>query len=81
MPTDIAAIDQKFLKKIKNIMQIRLQFFWIFGIVYKRSNGSLAQLGEHLPYKQGVIGSSPITSTNNLIYKYSAEWNAGMAQG
>ena len=27
------------------------------------SNGRLAQLGEHLPYKQGVIGSSPITTT------------------
>ena len=27
-------------------------------------NGSLAQLGEHLPYKQEVIGSIPITSTN-----------------
>ena len=26
-------------------------------------NGSLAQLGEHLPYKQRVIGSSPITPT------------------
>lgn len=25
--------------------------------------GSIAQLGEHLPYKQGVIGSSPIVST------------------
>ena len=23
-------------------------------------HGSIAQLGEHLPYKQGVIGSSPI---------------------
>ena len=27
-------------------------------------DGSLAQLGEHLPYKQRVIGSNPITSTN-----------------
>ncbi len=27
--------------------------------------GSLAQLGEHLPYKQRVIGSSPIVSTLN----------------
>ena len=27
-------------------------------------NGSIAQLGEHLPYKQRVIGSSPIVSTN-----------------
>lgn len=26
-------------------------------------NGILAQLGEHLPYKQGVIGSSPIVPT------------------
>ena len=25
-------------------------------------NGSLAQLGEHLPYKQRVTGSSPVTS-------------------
>ena len=29
--------------------------------------GGLAQLGEHLPYKQGVIGSSPVTPTN---YKF-----------
>ena len=28
-----------------------------------QTNGSLAQLGEHLPYKQRVIGSSPIVST------------------
>ena len=27
--------------------------------------GSLAQLGEHLPYKQRVIGSSPIVSTSH----------------
>ena len=26
--------------------------------------GSIAQLGEHLPYKQRVIGSSPIVSTS-----------------
>ena len=25
--------------------------------------GSLAQLGEHLPYKQGVTGSSPVIPT------------------
>ena len=29
------------------------------------SYGSIAQLGEHLPYKQGVTGSSPVTSTIN----------------
>ena len=27
------------------------------------ANGSIAQLGEHLPYKQRVIGSSPIVPT------------------
>ena len=29
----------------------------------EKNNGSIAQLGEHLPYKQGVIGSSPIVPT------------------
>ena len=29
----------------------------------RRSDGSIAQLGEHLPYKQRVIGSSPIVPT------------------
>ena len=27
--------------------------------------GSIAQLGEHLPYKQRVTGSSPVVPTNN----------------
>ncbi len=30
-------------------------------------NGSIAQLGEHLPYKQRVIGSSPIVPTNGPV--------------
>ena len=29
-------------------------------------NGSLAQLGEHLPYKQRVTGSSPVVPTTWL---------------
>ena len=36
----------------------------------KEKNGILAQLGEHLPYKQRVIGSSPIGPTNHL-YGYA----------
>ena len=28
-----------------------------------QQRGSLAQLGEHLPYKQRVTGSSPVTPT------------------
>ena len=33
------------------------------GIRQTNANGSIAQLGEHLPYKQRVIGSSPIVPT------------------
>ena len=36
------------------------------GIIIKlsiRKSGSIAQLGEHLPYKQRVIGSSPVVPT------------------
>ena len=35
--------------------------FWVV-------NGILAQLGEHLPYKQRVTGSSPVGPTNNQIF-------------
>ena len=30
---------------------------------YKIKYGRIAQLGEHLPYKQGVTGSSPVATT------------------
>ena len=33
----------------------------------QKTIGSIAQLGEHLPYKQGVIGSSPIVPTNGPV--------------
>ena len=49
--------------------------FCILGIVSERdSNGSLAQLGEHLPYKQGVIGSSPIVPTKDLSESESPDY-------
>ena len=32
---------------------------------YAASYGGVAQLGEHLPCKQGVRGSNPLTSTRN----------------
>ena len=32
------------------------------------SHGILAQLGEHLPYKQEVIGSNPIATTIFLAW-------------
>ena len=33
---------------------------WVVSSETKVIYGIIAQLGEHLPYKQGVIGSSPI---------------------
>ena len=37
----------------------------LYGMQEKRTlNGGVAQLGEHLPCKQGVMGSNPIISTN-----------------
>ena len=36
-------------------------------IYHLRLYGSLAQLGEHLPYKQGVTGSSPVVSTSQAL--------------
>ena len=38
---------------------------WVFParVGRRHANGGLAQLGEHLPYKQGVAGSSPASST------------------
>ena len=38
-------------------------------------DGNIAQLGEHLPYKQEVIGSSPIVPTTNL-----ARWCSRLAR-
>ena len=38
-----------------------------------KNQGSIAQLGEHLPYKQRVIGSSPIVSIN-LHSKLNKAW-------
>ena len=49
--------------------------FWMWYSI-KAFDGSLAQLGEHLPYKQRVTGSIPVASTN----KNSADDYAGIAQ-
>ena len=40
---------------------VEVTLFNLEGIC--RKNGGIAQLGEHLPCKQGVIGSIPIIST------------------
>ena len=35
----------------------------------KVTNGGVAQLGEHLPCKQGVMGSNPIISTRGKRWR------------
>ncbi len=56
-----------------------MQFTVKFGILYQQCGfGSIAQLGEHLPYKQGVIGSSPIVPTKSTIL-FMREWLSGRA--
>ena len=42
------------------------------------NNGRLAQLGEHLPYKQGVGGSIPSAPT--IIYEIIAGWSSTVAR-
>ena len=38
-------------------------------------HGRIAQLGEHLPYKQGVTGSSPVVpTTGKKINMYVVWW-------
>ena len=46
------------------------------------SKGGVAQLGEHLPCKQGVMGSNPIISTrgNKMERGYTAILNGLIAQ-
>ena len=53
---------KKFPKKLKNLLTNEKSCGIIYDVVRKTSTtyGSIAQLGEHLPYKQRVIGSSPI---------------------
>ena len=51
---------------MKKVLQNLLTNVSGYVIIVKRSKkiGSIAQLGEHLPYKQRVIGSSPVVPTS-----------------
>ena len=43
----------------------------LFTLTSYLSNGGVAQLGEHLPCKQGVMGSIPIISTMKIPSEFS----------
>ena len=65
-----------FSQKIHKIKEKRLISAFECVTIIKQV-GSLAQLGEHLPYKQRVGGSSPSISTNTVrIVDYAgiAQW-------
>ena len=57
------------MKKIKKYLILgvdkqRNKVYYIYALLMKRRWwGSIAQLGEHLPYKQRVTGSSPVVPT------------------
>ena len=54
--------DEKF--GAQHQLPLAVQFLEIIR-VFKALIGGVAQLGEHLPCKQGVMGSNPIISTSN----------------
>ncbi len=51
------------LKKISNFNSFYVDSFLDLPIIRPHRDGRLAQLGEHRPYKAGVTGSSPVSST------------------
>ena len=51
---------RKKIKKFKKTVDFSKQIRYNIEVV---SYGSIAQLGEHLPYKQRVTGSSPVVPT------------------
>ena len=57
------SMPKKLFKKVlKKVLTNRFECVIIFKSL-QVTYGSIAQLGEHLPYKQRVIGSSPIVPT------------------
>ena len=56
---------EKTLKKVKKVLDKLKKICYNKEVVARvmMRNGSIAQLGEHLPYKQRVTGSIPVVST------------------
>ena len=54
---------RNFFAKLFNSLKDKTNIIIFTKQCGSRLYGSIAQLGEHLPYKQRVIGSSPIVPT------------------
>ena len=65
-----------FKKKLKKVLTNKIVYDIIITVAgnERRAYGSIAQLGEHLPYKQRVIGSSPILSTIGVFTVTRMAW-------
>ena len=60
----ISKVNKKSAEKLKIGIDKSGDLVYYKEVVARaRQCGSIAQLGEHLPYKQRVIGSSPIVPT------------------
>ena len=59
------SLKEKTLKKVKKVLDKLKKICYNEKAVVRATvrNGSIAQLGEHLPYKQRVTGSIPVVST------------------
>lgn|GEM_PF-1011290 len=54
------------IKSCKKICRLNKKHY--FCITIEKSGGSLAQLVEHIPFKDGVLGSSPKRATCNIFW-------------
>ena len=63
------SVREKEYKEEKRSFSTKIIHYSLFTIHYsfKYPNGGVAQLGEHLPCKQGVMGSIPIISTRSTV--------------
>ena len=59
------------------LLALAVQFL---RIIPQTPIGGVAQLGEHLPCKQGVMGSIPIISTNGQSPPPTNGWRSAFAQ-
>ena len=58
----------------KRSFSTEILHFSLFTIHSSLPHGGVAQLGEHLPCKQGVMGSNPIISTKDLLKRMLKYW-------
>ena len=59
---------KKSQKVLDKMLSCQYNMTRALGATRLRMHGSIAQLGEHMPYKHGVTGSSPVVPTNLALW-------------